>query len=180
MDKLIKEASDGNGSIYKSLKDANLINQMKEDGIEWIFVGGVDNILLKIVDPVLTGLTITENNLISSKSVVKKNAKERVGVFCKLNGVPKVIEYTELPEKMAEEVDEDGELLYGEAHIMCNLFSIDALDKVSKIHLPYHVAEKKSNYMNDDEEFIEVTEPNAYKFEAFIFDAFNFLMIYQF
>jgi UDP-N-acetylglucosamine pyrophosphorylase len=49
---------------------------------------------------VLTGLTITENNLISSKSVVKKNAKERVGVFCKLNGVPKVIEYTELPEKM--------------------------------------------------------------------------------
>ena len=84
-------------------------------------------------------------------------------------------EYAELPEKMAEEVDEDGELLYGEAHIMCNLFSIDALDKVSKIHLPYHVAEKKSNYMNDDEEFIEVTEPNAYKFEAFIFHAFNFL-----
>ena len=57
---------------------------------------------------------------------------------------------------------------------MCNLFSIDALDKVSKVQLPYHVAEKKSNYMNDDEEFIEVTKPNAYKFEAFIFDAFNF------
>ena len=72
------------------------------------------------------------------------------------------------------EVDEDGELLYGEAHIMCNLFSINALEKVSKVHLPYHVAEKKSNYMNDDEEFVEVTEPNAYKFEAFIFDAFNF------
>ena len=122
----------------------------------------------------LVGLTIDEKHEAASKSVAKANPKEKVGVFCKINGVPSVIEYSELPEKMAEEVDEDGELLYGEAHIMCNLFSIDALDKVSKVQLPYHVAEKKSNYMNDDEEFIEVTKPNAYKFEAFIFDAFNF------
>ena len=75
---------------------------------------------------------------------------------------------------MAELRDEDGELLYGEAHIMCNLFSIDALEKISKQNLPYHVADKKTNYMNENGEFVEVTEPNAYKFEAFIFDAFNY------
>lgn len=57
---------------------------------------------------------------------------------------------------------------------MCNLFSIKALEKISKIDLPYHVANKKTNYMNEKGEFVEVTEPNAYKFEAFIFDAFNF------
>ena len=28
--------------------------------------------------------------------------------------------------------------------------------------------------MNENGKFIEVGEPNAYKFEAFIFDAFNF------
>jgi UDP-N-acetylglucosamine pyrophosphorylase len=28
--------------------------------------------------------------------------------------------------------------------------------------------------MNEEGKFIEVTEPNAYKFEAFIFDAFNY------
>ena len=173
--KLIKEASDGNGSIYKSLKDSNLINQMKEDGIEWIFVGGVDNILLKIVDPVLTGLTITENNLISSKSVVKKNAKERVGVFCKLNGVPKVIEYTELPEKMAEEIDSNGQLMYGEVNILSHLFNIKALEKLSEVDLPYHTAYKKSNYLDEKGNFVEVTTPNAYKFEAFLFDAFESL-----
>ena len=172
--KLIKEASDGNGSIYKSLKDANLINQMKEDGIEWIFVGGVDNILLKIVDPVLTGLTITENNLISSKSVVKKNAKERVGVFCKLNGVPKVIEYTELPEKMAEEIDSNGQLMYGEVNILSHLFNIKALEKLSEVDLPYHTAYKKSNYLDEKGNFVEVTTPNAYKFESYIFDGFSF------
>lgn len=172
--KLIKEASDGNGSIYKSLKDSGLLDKMKSEGIEWIFVGGVDNILLRIVDPILTGLTIIENNLISSKSVVKKNAKERVGVFCKLDGVPKVIEYTELPEKMAEEIDNNGELMYGEVNILSHLFNIKALEKLANIKLPYHTAHKKSNYLNKDGEFIEVTDPNAYKFESYIFDGFSF------
>ena len=172
--KLIKEASDGNGSIYNSLKKSGLLNEMKSEGIEWIFVGGVDNILLKIVDPILTGLTIKENNLISSKSVVKKNAKERVGVFCKLNGVPKVIEYTELPEEMAEETDQNGELMYGEVNILSHLFNIKALEKLANQKLPYHTAFKKSNYLNEDGEFIEVSEPNAYKFESYIFDGFSF------
>lgn len=127
-----------------------------------------------MVDPILVGLTIEENNLIASKSVAKADPKERVGVFCKTNNVPAVIEYSELPEEMAEQRDEEGELLFGEAHIMCNLFSIEAIEKVSKVHLPYHVAFKKANYTNENGEFIEVDEPNAYKFEAFIFDAFNF------
>ncbi|MBP3503219.1 MAG: UTP--glucose-1-phosphate uridylyltransferase [Clostridia bacterium] len=172
--KLVKEASDGNGSIYKSLKDSGLLQEMKSEGIEWIFVGGVDNILLKIVDPVLTGITIKEKNLISSKSVVKKNAKERVGVFCKLNGVPKVIEYTELPERMAVETDSNGELMYGEVNILSHLFNIKALEKLADQKLPYHTAFKKSNYLNEDTEFIEVSEPNAYKFESYIFDGFSF------
>ena len=172
--KLIKEASDGNGSIYKSLANAGLLNQMKNDGIEWIFVGGVDNVLLRIVDPILVGLTIKENNLIASKAIVKRNPQEKVGVFCKLNGVPKVIEYTELPKNMAEEIDEKGQLKFGEVNILSHLFNIEALEKLSKIKLPYHTAFKKSNYLNENGEFIEVSEPNAYKFESYIFDGFGF------
>ena len=64
-DKLIKEASDGNGSIYKSLKKDGILEDMKNKGVEWVFVGGVDNILLKIVDPLLVGITISQNNKIA-------------------------------------------------------------------------------------------------------------------
>lgn len=172
--KLIKEASDGNGSIYKSLKRAGLLEQMKQDSIEWIFVGGVDNVLLRIVDPILVGVTLKEGNLISSKSVVKRNPKEKVGVFCKLNGVPKVIEYTELPEQMAEEVDDNGQLKFGEVNILSHLFNIKALEKLADINLPYHTAFKKSGYLDASGNFVEVTEPNSYKFESFIFDGFSF------
>ena len=170
---LIKEASDGNGSIYQSIKKDGIIEDMKRNNIKWIFVGGVDNILLKIVDPVLTGLTIKENNKISSKSVVKTNPKEKVGVFCKIEGKPKVIEYTELPEDMACKRDENDELIFGEVNILSHLYSIEALEELSNKKLPYHVAFKKANYLDNNGNFIEVSKPNAYKFEAFIFDAFE-------
>ena len=171
--KLVKEASDGNGSIYNSLKKDGILEDMHKKGIKWIFVGGVDNILLKIIDPILTGVTIKENNKIASKSVVKKDPKERVGVFCKIDGKPKVIEYTELPEDMANRRDENGELVFGEVNILSHLYSINALEELANVNLPYHVAFKKSNYLDENQNFVEVTEPNAYKFESFIFDSFE-------
>ena len=170
----IKEASDGNGGTYSSLRASGSLANMKERGIKWVFIGGVDNVLLKMADVTLLGMAIKKNVQIASKSVVKANPHEKVGVFCKMNGHPKVIEYAELPEKMAEEVDEDGELKYGESHIMCNLYTIDAIEKASKEVLMYHSAFKKNSYIDEDGKEVVPTEPNSYKFESFIFDAFEF------
>ena len=172
-DMKIKEASDGNGGTYSSLRASGALAEMKENGIKWIFIGGVDNVLLKMADTVLLGMAIKKGVQIASKSVVKANPHERVGVFGKMNGHPKVIEYTELPEKMAEEMDNNGELKYGESHIMCNLYTIEAIEKISKETLIYHSALKKNSYINEEGKEIIPTEPNAYKFESFIFDAFE-------
>ncbi len=173
-DHKIKEASDGNGGTYSSLRLSGALADMKERGIKWIFIGGVDNVLLKMADVTLLGMAIEKEVQIASKSVVKANPYEKVGVFCKMNGHPKVIEYAELPEKMAEEVDENGELKYGESHIMCNLYTIEAVEKVSKEHLMYHYALKKNSYLDENDKEIIPTELNSYKFESFIFDAFEF------
>ena len=170
----IKLAADGNGCIYKAMSEDGILNDVNQKGIKWVFIGSVDNALLNMVDPVLLGLTISDKNEIGSKSVVKNNPHEKVGVFCKKNNVPAVIEYSELPESMAEETDEDGELLFGESHIMCNLYSINALEKISRKTLPYHSAHKKASYLMENGKMFEATEPNAYKYEAFIFDGFNF------
>lgn len=170
----IKEASDGNGGTYSSLRASGCLADMKEKGIKWIFIGSVDNALLKMVDITLLGMAVKNGVQIASKSVVKANPQERVGVFCKMNDHPKVIEYTELPEKMAEEVDNDGELKYGESHIMCNLYTIDAIEKISKETLIYHTAFKKNSYIDENGKEVIPLEPNSYKFESFIFDAFEF------
>ena len=169
----IKEASDGNGGVFSSLRTSGMLADMKERGIKWVFIGGVDNAILKMADVTLLGMAIDKNVQIASKSVVKANPHERVGVFCKMNGHPKVIEYSELPEKMAEEIDENGELRYGESHIMCNLFTIEAIEKISKEPLIYHSAFKKNSYIDENGKEIVPDSPNSYKFEAFIFDSFE-------
>lgn len=169
----IKEASDGNGGVFSSLRTTGMLADMKERGIKWVFIGGVDNAILKMADTILLGMAISKNVQIASKSVVKIDPHEKVGVFCKMNGHPKVIEYSELPEKMAEEVDNNGELRFGESHIMCNLFTIDAIEKISKEPLIYHSAFKKNSYIDENGKEVVPNEPNSYKFEAFIFDSFE-------
>ena len=122
---------------------------------------------------VLGGIAIDKNVSVAGKSIVKANPHEKVGVFCKKNGKPYVIEYSEITDEMAEAVDKDGELLYGESHILCNLFRIDAIERMGSNPLPYHIAYKKAKYIDKDGNLVEPESPNAYKFEAFLFDAFG-------
>ena len=172
-DGLIKEAADGHGGVYESLLKSGMTEKMKELGVEWVFIGGVDNCLVKMVDPVLMGIAIDKGVTAAGKSVVKANPHEKVGVFCKKNGKPSVIEYIDISEEMAEATDKDGELLYGESHILCNLFNISAIERMGKTPLPYHSAFKKATYIDKDGNKVVPDKPNAYKFEAFLFDAFG-------
>ena len=170
----IKFASNGNGAIFKAMKNNGILEDMKQKQIEWIFIGAVDNALLNMVDPILLGLTIDQKNQIGSKSIVKAYPEEKVGVFCRKNNRLPVIEYTEMPKDVINLKDENGELLFGESHVMCNLFSIKALEKIAEQELPYHSAHKKINYIGANGKLVEAKEPNAYKFEQFIFDGFKY------
>ena len=174
-DGLIKQAADGHGGIFLSMKKNGIIYDMKTRGIEWAFIGGVDNVLVNMVDPVLLGVAIDKKVLAAGKSVVKAGPHEKVGVFCKRNGKPSVVEYSEISKEMAEATNENGELIYGESHILCNLFSVEAIEKISKNKLPYHSAFKKAKYLDQNGNLVTSDTPNAYKFEAFLFDAFESL-----
>lgn len=171
-DGLIKQASDGNGGIFYSMAEKGILDELKKKKIEWIFIGSVDNLLVKYVDTLLLGLAIEKQVKIATRTVLKNNPQERVGVLCKKNGKVKVIEYTEIPEEMRLAVNENGEILYGESHIMCNLFNIEAIEKASTKELKYHVAEKKAEFIDKDGNLVKPEEPNCYKFEKFIFDSF--------
>ena len=174
-DGLVKEAADGHGGVLEAIYKNNILEDMQERNIKWIYIGGVDNVLAKMVDPVFIGLAKDGGYYAAGKSLVKACPEEKVGVFCKKNGKPTVVEYTEISDEMANATDDKGELLYGESHILCNLFSIEAIEKISKNKLSYHTAFKKADYLNDKCEFVIAEKPNAYKFESFIFDAFETL-----
>ncbi len=170
---MIKQAPDGHGGVFEAMRKNGIIYKMKEQGIEWIFISGVDNILAKFVDPIFIGVQAEEKRMTASKSVIKAYADEKVGVFCKRDGKPGVIEYTEISDDLAKALDEKGEFLLGDANIVNHQFHISVLEKISTEKLPYHIAFKKANYKDKNGKIIEATEPNAYKFEAFLFDIFS-------
>ncbi len=171
----INTAADGHGGIFVSMEKEKITENMKQRGIRWVFIGPVDNVLIKMVDPIFIGICQDKNVLAGGKSIIKAYPEERVGVFCKKDGKPDVIEYTEISKEMAEMKNDKGELVYAESHINCNMFNIDIIEKISKNKLPYHCAHKKIEYLNKEGQVVKPEEPNAYKFEAFIFDAFKML-----
>lgn len=154
----IKTGSNGNGGIYFAMKEQNIIDDMKSKNIKWIYICGVDNIMVNPIDPVFIGETIANNMKIASKSVAKAYPEEKVGVFCKRNNKPSTVEYIELSEDMRNKRDKNGELVYGEANIISHLLSVDSIEKIANYSLPYHIAQKNG----------------LYKFETFIFDAFEY------
>lgn len=171
----INTAADGHGGVFISMEKEKITENMKQRGIKWVFIGPVDNVLIKMIDPIFIGICQDKNVLAGGKSIIKAYPEERVGVFCKKDGKPDVIEYTEISKEMAEMKNDKGELVYAESHINCNMFNIDIIEKISKNKLPYHCAHKKIEYLNKEGQVVKPEEPNAYKFEAFIFDAFKML-----
>jgi len=170
---LIKQAANGHGGVFESMFKNGIVDDMKQKNVEWIFIGPVDNPLVQMTDELMLGLAKETNSMAVGKSIVKANPEEKVGVFCKKNNRPSVVEYTEITKEMSEMRDDNGELLYGESHINCNLFNIKAIEKIGTDKLPYHIAFKKATYMNINGEIIKPEEPNCYKFETFIFDSFE-------
>jgi len=170
---IVKQAANGHGGIFEAMFSNNIVKELEEKEIEWAFIGPVDNPLVQMVDEIMLGYAIDRNIMAVGKSIVKANPEEKVGVFCKRNNKPSVVEYTEITKEMAEATDDEGELLFGESHLNCNLFNIKAIQKIGDDKLPYHIAFKKATYMDENGNIIKPEEPNCYKFETFIFDAFE-------
>ena len=169
----VHEVSNGNGDIFEALLKNGLIDNMKQKNIKWVFISGIDNILADIADPLFLGLTLHNNTEIGSKTIFKKDANSQDWVFCKKNKKPSMLGYQRITEELTN-AKIDGKYLYREINILCHIFSITALEKCSKIELPYHMASKKNIYINDEGMKIFPNKPNSYKFEKFIFDSFKF------
>ena len=171
----IKEASNGNGNVFKSMQKSNIIEDMRNLGIKWTCFGGIDNVLLKNIDPLFIGLTIGNNMEIGSKSIFKKDPLEKTAVYCKKNGKPSILDYNDITLELSEsKISGTNTYLYREANMLSHIMSLDAIEKVKDIDLKYHRAYKKNAFVNFEGVKQVPDKPNTFKFENFIFDAFNY------
>ncbi len=161
----IKSGSNGNGDVFKAFASAGFIDELEQNNIEWVFIGGIDNILLKLVDPLFLGLTISGHYEIASKSIRKLDLYSPDWVFANVDGHPSIIDPKNLQNNNLES--------YNQKNILAHLFSIDALKKLADVDLPYHRAFKKCDFINSEGMKEVPLKPNSFKFEKFIFDAFS-------
>ena len=96
----VYEASNGNGNLFESLATNNMVSDMKKRGIKWIFVSGIDNILVKVADPIFLALTINNGTEIGAKTIFKKDPYSKDWVFCKKDSKPAMLGYERITEEI--------------------------------------------------------------------------------
>lgn len=159
----------GNGGWFISLQKAGLLDLVHKEGIEWLNIFSVDNVLQRIADPVFVGATIEKQCAVGSKVVRKAAPDEKVGVMCLEDGKPSIVEYYELTEALMNEKDSKGEPAYNFGVTLNYLFNVAALEKLADA-LPLHIVEKKIPYIADDGSLVKPEKPNGYKFENLVLD----------
>ena len=166
-------ASNGNGNLFSALKKSNLIKDMEQKKLQWLFIGGIENVLLDPLDPIFIGYTINSKCEVGSKTLFKKDPTSNQWVFGLKDGKPAIIDCRNFGEQLSAIQDANGNYLYREINILCHLFHIDALEKLATVSLPYHLAFRKNAFVNEEGMKQVPDEANTYKFETFIFDAFS-------
>ena len=166
----LSTSPNGNGGWFISMKKSGLLELVHSQGIQWLNVFAVDNVLQRIADPCFVGATIKKNCVVGAK-VVRKNAPdERVGVMCLEDGRPSIVEYYELTEELAAAKDENGDPAYYYGVILNYLFSVAELERILEKRLPLHIVERKIPYLNDSGELVKPEAPNGCKYENLVLD----------
>jgi len=168
-------APDGHGGLLDALASHKLFEDMRAQGLDYLFYFQVDNPLIKICDPMFIGCHIMQQADISAKTVKKSTPEEKLGNIAVIDGGYAVIEYTELTTEDKNRTTETGDLVFGQGSIGIHVFQRKFLEKIATNgqSLPFHVSHKTVKCLDAQGRLHKPDSPNGYKFEQFIFDAFT-------
>ncbi len=171
---------DGHGGTLRALAapgpdgGPSCLEEMANQGVRTIFYFQVDNPLVQIADPAFLGLHRQVDAEMSFKVVEKVQPEEKLGVVVTIDGRAQVIEYSDLPPELAERTSPEGGLDLWAGSIAVHVLEREFVERLvgaATERLPFHRAIKKVPFLDDAGRRADPTEPNAIKFETFIFDA---------
>lgn len=165
---------DGHGGSLRALERSGALADMRKRGVEHLSYFQVDNPLVHVIDPLFLGLHDLTGSEMSSKTIPKAGPLEKVGNFVEADGVVQVIEYSDLPDELAKQTNADGTLRFNEGSIAIHALRrsfVERLNAGGNLSLPWHRADKKVPYVDEQGNAVKPDKPNAVKLEQFVFDA---------
>lgn len=162
---------DGHGGTLSALERTGVLADMQARALTTVYYFQVDNPLVEIADPAFVGLHLDRAAELSIKVCAKRDPDEGLGVVVNRGAETLIVEYTELTEEQKQARLADGNLRFRYGSVAIHLFALEFLKREAVAAMPLHLAHKKVPYCADDGTLVKPTEPNAYKFEKFIFDA---------
>jgi UDP-N-acetylglucosamine/UDP-N-acetylgalactosamine diphosphorylase len=168
----ISASPDGHGGMLAAIVRSGALDRLKSRGVRHLFYAQIDNPLVQLCDPATIGYHLEHESEMTTQVVRKTDPLQRVGNVVWVDGRLHVIEYSDLPDEAARQLDESGRLKLWAGNIAVHVFSLDFLDRVRSLSttLPFHLALKKVPYVDPSGQLVTSQEPNAVKFERFIFD----------
>jgi len=165
---------DGHGGSLRALQRSGALADMRRRGVEHLSYFQVDNPMVYCIDPLFMGLHALTGSEMSSKTVPKAGPLEKVGNFVFADGSVQVIEYSDLPESFAKQTNGDGSLRFDAGSIAIHALAVSFVERLNAggdLKLPWHRAEKKVPYVDENGQTIKPDKVNAVKLEQFVFDA---------
>jgi UDP-N-acetylglucosamine/UDP-N-acetylgalactosamine diphosphorylase len=162
----------GHGGTVAALAESGAIEHMRRRGVKHLFYLQVDNPLTPIADAEFLGYHLLADSELTSMAVTKQSPRDKLGNFVSVDGRVQVIEYSDFPDDVAEHRNADGSLKFWAGSIAVHVFAVDFLERALRLGnaLPFHVAHKKVPHIDESGRLVEPSQPNALKFERFIFD----------
>jgi UDP-N-acetylglucosamine/UDP-N-acetylgalactosamine diphosphorylase len=163
---------DGHGGMVAALKRNGCLDDMQRRGIQFIYYAQIDNPMARACDPELVGYHLLSGSQMTTQVVKKRFAREKVGNVVAIDGRVQIIEYSDLPDEIADQVDSQGLPRFWAGNIAIHVFDLDFLQQAvqSSTALPFHRAQKKVSCIDSQGRLVHPDQPNATKFERFIFD----------
>ena len=165
-------APDGHGGMLAALDQSGSLDHATDRGIEQFYYFQVDNPMVQICEAELIGYHLLSGSEMSTHVVARDRPDAKLGNVVSVDGRLQIIEYSDLPEPMAHRRNEDGALTFWAGSIAVHVFDAALLRRTAPdaAALPFHRAEKAVPYVDGHGQPVEPDEPNAVKFERFIFD----------
>jgi len=164
---------DGHGGVFAALAAGGVLEALREGGWDLISYWQVDNPLVTVADPRFLGHHVNMSADFSCKVVAKRDPEEGLGLAVRKAGRPAVIEYIDVPEKVAGERLPNGKLRYRFGSIAIHIMDVPFAERIAALDspVPWHIAEKTYEIVDDSGEKTVSPPKGCRKFERFVFEA---------